>query len=154
MGRDGASARGEDSTEMKKVFHLGFLLKIHRDRNILELTISPAGLGQLLRDDRIQSSFRQRRHQYRLQTRHKTLCKIKGINVLSVLQKLQVYRIELVEIIHEGSSYVVGFRIDEKILRFIHFSNSPNLFCLFVNTRGITARLNGRKNETDAPQNN
>lgn len=31
---------------MKKVFHLGSLLKIHRGRNILELTISPTDSGQ------------------------------------------------------------------------------------------------------------
>ncbi|KAL0107230.1 hypothetical protein PUN28_015634 [Cardiocondyla obscurior] len=58
---------------MKKVFHLSSLLKIHRDRNIFELTISFTGLGQLRRDGRTQSSFRQRRHRYRI---HK-LCKIK-----------------------------------------------------------------------------
>jgi len=33
---------------MKKVFHLGSLLKIHRDRNILELTISPTDSGHRL----------------------------------------------------------------------------------------------------------
>jgi len=51
----------EDSTEMKKVFHLGSLLKIHWDRNILELTISPTGSGQLFSEDRIQSPLNRRR---------------------------------------------------------------------------------------------